>query len=357
MKAVKKVLLIAAVLAGNICADAQVVTLEEFPVKEPPAGVEVLVPYRKGNKWGYSNLEKKLVIPPSFDTAIAFGIQQENLGVQPCYAYAWVKKGGKGQWVSRSGKLFAEGINVEEPPIVSQAGSGKRTEYAAPVRESRRVGIVEAPPAPESEPHIFRSAKNGTYGLTKGRDTLLQAEYDSLRFVSWKRDFVAAKTSRGWGMVKIGEKAEWLVPAEFQEVKHFDPYGDKSLYVVQTSEGKGLYSNGIMVLKPEYTDIYKKEKLSTGRKIGAVGKQGVMLFDMDGTKVAGPFDEMGGFAFRTEITWVKKGGKIGFIDRHGKLFIPYKYDDTRIVDRPYIFIVLNGRGGYIGMDGKEYFEN
>ncbi|MCB9360257.1 MAG: WG repeat-containing protein [Flavobacteriales bacterium] len=58
---------------------------------------QTLIPYRKGNKWGYSNNDKQIIIKPKYKEV---GIFNDKI--------TWVKKGNKYGYINRTGKLVTK---------------------------------------------------------------------------------------------------------------------------------------------------------------------------------------------------------------------------------------------------------
>lgn len=54
---------------------------------------QTLIPYRIGDKWGYCNLEKKIIIKPQFEDVNPFNFYNDN-GVLSNISYAIVKMNG-----------------------------------------------------------------------------------------------------------------------------------------------------------------------------------------------------------------------------------------------------------------------
>src|SRR3954471_8411316 len=65
---------------------------------------EFLIPYRKGNLWGYTNAYSKVRIQPAFDSACFFDLSSYD--DDRSEGAAMVVKNGNTAWISREGKML-----------------------------------------------------------------------------------------------------------------------------------------------------------------------------------------------------------------------------------------------------------
>ncbi len=74
-------------------------------VNETVAQKNVLVPYRKGDKWGYCRLNKSVVIAPKYDDASPFSEYDDEKDRYSSRATAEVIKDGKEIYINTAGKV------------------------------------------------------------------------------------------------------------------------------------------------------------------------------------------------------------------------------------------------------------
>ena len=60
--------------------------------------------------------------------------------------------------------------------------------------------------------------------------------------------------------------------------------------------------------------------------------------------------------FSEGLADVRLNGKWGFIDKSGKVVIPFKYDDALPFSEGFAVVELDGKDGYIDKNGTEFFE-
>jgi hypothetical protein len=144
---------------------------------------EILVPYRAGDKWGYSDTLGSIKIPPGFDSAEPFEYNDHS---SPDQAYAIVSAAGMKSVINLQGKLVLSGkfeeveINylVNGVSFIVQNGLGKRGVYT-PAKLLVPV-VHDYLNAVRNDSYIV--SKDDKYGLINSQGKLiLPVEYDDIR--------------------------------------------------------------------------------------------------------------------------------------------------------------------------------
>ncbi|WP_341841382.1 WG repeat-containing protein [Chitinophaga caseinilytica] len=313
-----------------------------------------LVPYRMGNKWGYSRIDNNwIVITPQFDDAQPFGelngmwIKNDDI--------ARVKKDGKSFWIN------GRGIRTEAEVDVKRIG------------ESVRIAELQTADKPSDGAPIGQQSSNirysnGKAGLVDDGEVLLECKYDSIYAHGAFRMYAFVKLNGKWGAVATeqSKRGEWIVPAQFDAVTDMDVFGP---YFLVTLDGKqGVWSNNTELLPLGYYTI----RLAGGPMhycaFAVSGKAGVRLFGLNGKPLG---NEVYDWVFTNwsyigviprygidKLVYVRKNKKYGVIDESGKAVTELKYDKLNAFpDMPYTLVMYKGKKGYIGTDGTEYFED
>lgn len=358
----------------------------------------LLIPYREGNQWGYTDANKNVIIPPAYDAIDPF---IENLAVvEKNGVFGVIDKRGreiippKFKSVSRSScGVFT--IQTEEGFVLVN-NSGKRvtdqvyqgafaytcSENRIPVKVDGKIGFLDKagkqiiPPRYDAvykfsggvAPARIGSKKEGRWGLVDvdGNEVApftfgtIFPFSDGLA-VAMKFD---EKENERWGV--IDQSGAEVVPFKFGGISGSFT---GSHVVCREFSALELYMQGI---DETFNTWYIYD-----RKGNQTGKTGYELWDdfSDGRVVMkqgnlfGYADENGKIAiepaydwacpFQNGLAWVGKDSLYGFIDPTGAVAIPFKY--APVAD--YVFMEkwgarvadpLTGEDFYIDPKGKEF---
>lgn len=435
-----------------------------------------LIPYRKGDKWGYCDSSKKIVVPPVYSRTwpLLNGLGKVEArgkdGMVDAQGHVFipveydriegetegmirVEKDGKYGYYDRSGRLVI--------PVQYETAYDFREGLAA-VMQNKLLGYIDKQgktvipfrygndlwdwPMVEDEqmrPHVITMRngiallkKDGRMGAVnrKGK-TVIPHRFEYMTYqddsVICARDTAhhyyyydyrgrllppgAEKPARapfGGGRVwkpvsgRYGLAAAdgaWIIPPMFTELPRVTKYGyamaanDTANFVVGRN-GKLLCIGKAENTYGTYFPILIAEGLGDDRTpAGAVTADARLLLPFryqvlqpfsEGLSVMrrenkyGIVDTLGNEAwldtalhrmgeFHDGLLYAEKQGKAGYVDRHGDVVIPFRYE--RIPSR-YIsecgcsrvsvsfengiaLVFVNGRDGYVGCNGVEYFEN
>jgi hypothetical protein len=358
----------------------------------------LLIPYREGNRWGYTDANKKVVVPPQYDAIDPF---IENLAVvEKNGVFGVIDKRGreiippKFKSVSRSAcGVFT--IQTQEGFVLVN-NNGKRvtnkvypgafsytcSEGRIPVMENGKIGFIDKtgkqviPPRYDAvfkfsggvAPARIGDQETGRWGLvdTEGNEVLPFTMGTIFPFsdgvaVAMKLD---EKGKEKWGVIDTQGKE--VVPFKFGGISGSF---SGSHVVCREFDPVDLYMQG---LDDEFNTWYIYD-----RQGNMTGKTGYELWDdfSDGRVVMkrgnqfGYADEKGKVAiepqfdwacpFQNGLAWVGKDSLYGFIDPAGQQVIPLKY--APVAD--YVFMEkwgarvidpATGEDFYIDPSGKEF---
>jgi len=302
------------------------------------------IPFRKGNKWGYVNSKKEILIPLQYDDAGVF-----------CDKRAWVKIRGKYRYIG----LYGETISFKEYRYAglgwylkypmrgfkfkkftkatnffngyADAYRGKKYCYLDTLGTSERIrsicgtGWIPGPPYWESFKY------NNKVGLIhqeqrrdgNGHQIIVTIDsvaplYDSVK--NTRTSYCAVKKGDYWGL--LGPQGQEITSFKFTSINYFQE-GAYALVIENNLFGI-IDENGSYKVPPKYDSI-----------------QGFIT---------------GAYNSHIHLAKVKMNSKYGFINQSGKEICPLKYDDVLDFEGGFSRVRVDGKYGYIDENGKEYFE-
>ncbi|EAY24737.1 WG repeat-containing protein [Microscilla marina] len=290
-----------------------------------------LIPYRKGDQWGFCNKNKKVIIPCVYTSASPFaeGLarvsnKERNFGfinskgkVVIPFVYDWVhnvhdgwiyaeiqspKWGNVGGFIDKQGKIVVP-FRLETPPV--------------PLPESERYFFSEGLMAIPWKVEPFNNTKYGY--INKSGKFVIQP---SLGYATQFKNGLAATELKNYSThAYINKKGK---------VVFKDNYYTASAFVegrarVRKNDLMGFINTSGKVIIPikYYTFQDFSEGLvsiSNGKKTGFMDKKGQVVI---------PFTYEAAYSFNNGLALVVKNKKVGFINRKGQVVIPLQYDFNR----------------------------
>lgn len=325
----------------------------------------MLIPWRKGNLWGYSDHAGKLVVKPMYERTFFFSAD----------GLARVKQRGLYGYISREGKL----VIIPQYTNAADFFLG----VAEVEKQTRKFCInldgdaEECNAPPDDEPdyedryqplEVFRDSL-GKFGLIlqPSGDTLART-FDEIRLQSRyyfpKRNYFALVSDQGqWGAYQ--ENGMQIAPVEFDRIDILDI---KSFKALKGSNWGVLNFQGETLIPFVYdsiakaTDIQSEAEAISHREHYIVGKENQYGIINDKGKVILPVVHDGIHIPKPcncplEFV-VIKNGLWGLVDGDGRTVIPVKYSFVSPFGGSAYTLVKDtqGREGYISREGKEYFE-
>lgn len=344
----KQFLLILFVLGGNI------VTAQQIDM--------TMIPYRHGDKWGYSTIDKEILITPKYQEA---GWFSEGL--------AAVKINGKYGYINRAGilviparytvaKSFRKGYmpnkNKEGGDSVLFAGASLTKDGYEICITSKGIRMPQCPAINESsiaqnKIPVGSITKIKTYNVPNSTG-LFDKIIDDYQVDGSNEKYYIATKNNHYGV--FNSKFETIVPFQYDSIS-IDRNGKPPFLQVRQDGRYGIVlTDGTIAVQPE------NSRLSTvlsdnGVEYLIVQKDGkTYLRDLNNKELI-----KNGYA---DIVYDKAGGFIitGDNNLRGYYFldnntIEPKYKDIRLVDGTHYLQIKtsNGKVGYISSTGNEYF--
>ena len=261
-----------------------------------------LIPFRQGDKWGFSNENGELVIQPKFDRVTPF-----KMGVSLVYL--------DGQ----TGALSQNGACVIPPDS---------------------IGIMPI----DSNLFVIASRINSKtfMGLVNQRnETLIPQKYRSINLINGYLEI--EDHDRKTGVCKLNGRI--IIPVEFDYIRFLDD----DLCIVSKDNQQALYHlNGSQLTDLTYMVIgefrFERSKVRKGDLFGYINKQGALLSEI-AYEMNYPFSE--GFAV------IKKDNQYGLIDTLGNVKIQSQYDFLNDVHLGVASFKKAEQWGLVDFHGKE----
>jgi hypothetical protein len=268
-----------------------------------------LIPYRKGNLWGYSNAERKIIIPAKYNEAKPFGIEYDYFNHYD-ENFATVKKGKIVYRINSEGKEFTE-KQLGPPPMLStmQEGFVDKFEYEPPFGTEKFSG------------HYYILNNANKEGITNGDSIIIKPEYDSA--VIKKADshvFFILKKEGNWGVLK--ENTTVAIDFKYSSIKVHSFWGNKTFWILKKDNKYEFRDKDFNLLIQSFYDDLTYKKYFYGEKYIAVKKNNLWgLLDFTGMEVIkNKYNFISLFNSTDNIFLVKKGVKSFYVSCNGVEF-------------------------------------
>lgn len=364
-----------------------------------------LIPYRKGEKWGFCDKDKNIIIKPSynqvnfFDNNLAvvksingkFGcIQKDDKEFIP-FKYDIIDYFKEGRAIVKINSKwgFIDSLGNEIIPL-SYDYVNRFYDGLAVVKMNDKYGFVDIDGkevitlrfdvANRFLNGLARVKLNGKWGIINkdGKEVIL-VKYDSLGI--YKEGLAPFKLKSKWGFIDANGKE--IIPAKYEDVNGFSEgyasiringkwgyINKEGKEVIQIKyDGAGTFHEGLAQVKLKgrggYIDNTGKEIISLKYEnvnnfsdgLAAVVLYGKVGFINKEGKVIIPLKYEGAGYFQNGITWIKENGKTGFINKSGQQVISAKYVGISGFYHGLANAFLGDKwGGYIDINGTEYWE-
>lgn len=322
-----------------------------------------LIPYRKGDKWGYATPDKKVVIQPKYAEANWFS---EGL--------ASVKVGNKWGYINKSGKMviparytvaksFRKGFmpsktNAEGVPVIFAGASLTKDGYEICINE-KGVRMPQCPAIPEStveqnQRPVASVQIRKTYSMPNNNGLFDKIVDDYQVDGNNETYYIAIKGNR-YGV--YNSKFDEIVPFNYDSIRV--NRSTKTPFLEVTKGGmKGIVlTDGTMGIEPVNSSVTPVEA-NNGTEYVIVKKDGkTFVRDFRNKDLIAKgyndivYDQNGGFVITGDNAF--KG--YYFLDNN---IIEPKYKEIHLLDGgQYLQITTNtGKVGYISTTGDEYFD-
>jgi hypothetical protein len=320
-----------------------------------------LIPYRRGDLWGYSDVERKVIIQPVYTEANLF-----------YGGYACVKKDKMYGYIDTSGKLVIPfkfySAKSFRRGYISPADKQKTVLFAkvslqpkgveicidstgaklvkCPTKIDSRIGGESKPVNDPAEPNYSNIPKSNLFDRVVGGYKMMAAD-DTY--------YIAVK-DKNYGVVK--NKTEVIIPFEYSGIKKINGNVKAIVYLLVEKNGmKGVYfGTGSPYIAVENNNLVSV-CANNGKDYFIITKDGKSslkntsyqeVVPPDYTRIV--YDSTGGFVLMTDTL---KGYYF-----YNSLRVEPKYNDVKLVDGgEYIMVKTKMKKmGYVNRKGEEYFE-
>lgn len=345
----------------------------------------LLIPYCKGDKWGFCDENKQILIEPKYEdiSLLSNGLMGKLSGLTMC------KFNGKWGLVDENGgeitrfkydrffDWFSEGIAVIElnnkwgfidklgreiiPPIYEQAHDF--SEGFAAIRKifnesKRKFGFInkfgeEVIPAryefafrfSESLARIALNEKWKWGFINCAGDEIIECMFDSAG--DFSEGFAKVKLNSKWGYIDIN--GDEIIPFIYEDVSDFS-HGIASAKINDKWGLIDQVGREIIPFKYENSVLFSENlaKVKLNNKWGFI--------DFVNTQII-PFHYENALDFSENLAGVQLKGKWSYIDKKGKTIIHFKYKEAWEFLSGIARVTLNGKKFYIDKNGTEYFED
>ncbi len=322
-----------------------------------------LVPFRKGDKWGYADGQKNILINPGYDDAQWFS---EGL--------AAVKVGTKWGYINKQGKLVipakftvAKSFRKGYVPNAGKAGGDSVLFAGASVtadgyeRCITTKGVIlgkcpainENSVAENSIP-IESVTQKKTYSLPNNGG-IFDKVVDDYKVEGSDETYYIAEKGGMYGV--FNSKFETIVPFEYSSVKQLKSGGGQYLQVKKADLNGIFKGDGSVDIAPEYSGL---------TIVRGTDNMDYVIVKKDGETYVKDINNKdvitSGYSY---ITYDNNGGFVitnnnnmrGFYFSDNRIINP-KYIDLHIVKKGSNYLMVktsNGKVGYINGAGDEYF--
>lgn len=307
-----------------------------------------LIPYLKGRKFGFCDVDRSIVITPKYDFVSQFSEGLASFIINDKYGFvsktgeeiippkfdsayqftedlAGVELNGKWSFIDKTGKEILS---------LKYDGVNSFSEGLASVKLGDKWGFID---------------KNGKEAIS--------LKYSEERW-SFKDGLALVKLGYDWGFIdKIGN-----VIIEF---KYADAYPfSEGLASVYFRSKKWAWANwgfidrrGNTVIEPNFHEAYSFSEGLALVQPRTLGSRRWGLIDKTGNEVItlGSYDEFGYF-YSEGMTLVKLNDKWGFVDQFDNAITGIKYEKATKFSRGLSLVNYLGKWFYIDKNGKEYYE-
>ena len=297
---------------------------------------EDLVLIRVNRKYGYTNTQGELVIPPQFDTAQDFaanGLAAAAMGRYPNTKWGYINT--QGEWV-----ITPRFANVSNFAVNGLAAVKEYSEYSDFDFDNLPAEILAA-----IEVNDWRWF-DGVWGYinTKGEIVIPPRFEDVLEFGD--NGLAAAMENEKWGY--INAQGEWVIPPRFEEALNFETH-DLAL-VAENRKWGFINTKGEWAIPPKFDDAYSfaandLHEISFRPPPYTINLQGEPVFTPR-------FEAVWGFA-ANGLAVAEENEKRGYINLQGEWVIPPRFEMAWPFSANGLAAVKeNRKWGYINAQGE-----
>lgn len=382
---------------GNLESDSSSPVFDTNLVKYDKSFYSILIPYRKGDKWGYCNYKKEIIIPCKYNAAEPFseGIaavsldsvgyidENDNIIIKHKYdiglpfhnSAAAVSKNNRWGFADKKGNeitpmKYAWTIEYHEEIGLPDGYVNFNGNEIMPFRYGQYYTFNEGfAPAiypdgnmvyiDKSGKEIIKNAggyfnegrgliyKKDKYGFAnKNGEIVIACKYKNA--YNFTEGYAAVMINNKWGF--IGKSGKTVIPFSYSSVYGFN----EGLAPAAINDLTGFINKkGETVIPLKFHSAYCFNEglapVMINHKWGYIDKKGNEV-------IPRKFDEAGGFI--EGLALVKLDTAYGYINKQGKVIIPFKYKLAGAFHNGIVYVrsFKQNEYGYIDKKGIEYWE-
>jgi hypothetical protein len=300
-----------------------------------------LIPYVQKEKFGYFDLEGKIVINPQFAFATAF---REDIALVKTIGekgkWGYIDKGGKFV-INASYKdatVFQEGIAWVVSDNAAPSAIDKNGEIKFTLKEAEQVRLFSEDLAAFSKVDSTRTI----WGFVdKSGKQIINPQFDAVG--NFKDGKCSVKNKDGkWGY--IDKSGKIIINYQFDDAYNFE---DGKAIVYLDEKAGVIDEDGKYIINPQfqYAFIDNDEYLIyQDDKAGWCDKEGKFIINpqFDGAEAFGDND----------LACIKSSDKYGYVDKDGKIMINPQFDEASIFIGDVAIVKTGDKYGLIDKKGK-----
>ncbi len=364
------------------------------------------IPFRKGDKFGFSDENKKILIEPKYDQVSPFMKELDGLAVIVSFGSSGLSEAKMGL-IDKTGKEvippkydnissegFSEGLIAvilnKKVGFIDKTGqevislkyemAGAFKDGLAPVVLNSKIGFIDKTDkeiiafkydVPGKDYWKFRSSdtmsfkeglakvmSNGKFGfIDKSGKEVIPLQYAEASTFNEGMAVVCKKTEKDsipqCGFIdKAGKE---ITPLEYDRA---EPFGEGLAIVCSYSNPDGcgfIDKTGKLIIPLKYDSGAESFNSGLAKVDNEFKPSKFTYIDVTGKEyIFTNYDYM--IEFSDGLAYAKLNEKIGFVDKTGKEIIPFKYHSAGSFKQGLAFVTLNGKQFYIDKSGTEYYE-
>lgn len=310
------------------------------------------IPFRKGDKFGYSRWDKKIVLGAKYDLAFPFSDERGMVALG--------KHDEDGNFIGKYGFIDRYGreiVPLEYDYAESFSDNLALVAQTDAATGAKRFGFIDAN-GKVIVPLIYEAAasfsenlaaikSNGKWGFINANgQTAVPFKYDSVK--DFSEGYAAFEMSGKFGL--INSKGQEIVAPAYEYIGKFS---DGKVAVKKDGKAFFIDANGVEAMPFKYN---RANRFSEGFAYATLNGKSGFITSKGNEAIAFKYENENSY-FSEGLAAVKYGGKYGFITKGGETIIPFKYAEADSLKNN-IARVKNdaGKEFYIGNDGTEFYE-
>lgn len=289
--------------------------------------------YKKDGKYGLINFDGKEITKPIYDEIDSLAYKEGELLVKQNEKYGVVNIKGKELIEIKYDKIAIDEYYTEEDHyqyagyiVTNTTQEGYRYGYLNDKREEvlepQYNEITRVTEIQDKDNAYLICAKNGQYGIMKNKETMIENEYQSIRYNDTNQIFVVEK-SKKYGV--MNQKGEQILPVQYNQIDITGMY----LYV-QNEQGTTIYDkNGAQVDMDSNVALLNTSNEKYKIKIHNQDKTQYGLIDHEGKQLIEEKYNYIQYLYDNYFIVSNENGKLGIIDDKDESKIEINYDSLQ----------------------------